>query len=726
MGREAVNENSFQESPEFRPPEVGDQYNNSDECPIHSLQKNVDSDNGKPPVKNHGCDIETIGVINPSADGNVHDDPILVVAPEWQRRGWLLEVSQSAEDNPESVNSFNSDNESDGGSWTFEDGPDANLKIHELQIQNMTSICEAMEARARKAEKEISDNDKAFKEQLNDSYFKHAESMQAQQDQFDTERAEALNIRKELLRENDHLKVQYRRACAQIKDQNDEINELDARVSGYIEVLKQVKAPDGSVYTHKQRQGTIDDLKRDANAQKEFYKNQIKTLENQVARRTARLNKGTEESRNLQQKLQTLSTELSDEQQKFRDIEAKLELERKSRLDIEETNKKNFETWGRDTQIALVNRDERIRQMENIIGNLQAHLVTAQQSYAAAMDTATNFHRAHEKIIQENRELVIQHRHALELFVNDHKSVCDSNSQNEAVLREEIATLQKRLDLMGDNDSLEQSQCKATVDAMKQEILGLREELLAAKHTLEKRDRKYIALPLGNPLKKQVGGSWAPEALDALAETQANAIGMRLDKGKGIADDIIEKRSGEAVKDPAELPGSEFSKLQATFRKGMAEAEMGQDPKTKPTSKSEQSVQPTQPSKPTPSPKAIHPSQSTQPPKPKSTPLVVHSYKPIQPSQQPKPASVPTPSHGQPLKVPTASKIPTPAKTQPRNQVKETLPVEAPPAYSRSFTIPHDAPCWMKAHHAPAIASGVVAVASEEVERGWSNPAIHL
>ncbi|ELR07322.1 hypothetical protein VC83_06175 [Pseudogymnoascus destructans] len=315
MGYKVADENCFQESPQFSRPEVGDQCNNPDEGINDRLQQNVDSDNGKHLVNNTGCDTKTTDVINPSADGNVHDDPVLVVTPELQKRSWLLEVSQSAEDNPESVNSVNSDNASDGGSWTFEDGPDANLNIHELQIQNMMRISEALEARARKAEKEISDNDKVFKEQLNDAYFKHAESMQAQQDQFDTELAEALKIRKEVFRENGDLKVQYRGACAQIKDQTEKINDLDARVSGYIAVLKQVKAPDGSVYTHKQRQGTIDDLKRDANAQREFYMNQIKTLENQVARKMARLNKGAEESRNLQHKLQTLSTELSDEQQ---------------------------------------------------------------------------------------------------------------------------------------------------------------------------------------------------------------------------------------------------------------------------------------------------------------------------------------------------------------------------------------------------------------------------
>lgn len=211
----------FQESPKLSRPEVRDQFNNPVEVINDSLQQNVDSDNGKPPVKSPGCDMEIAGAINPSVDGNVHDDLVLMVMPEWQRRSWLLEVSQSAEDNPESVNSVNSDNESDGGSWTFEDGTDANLKIHDLQIQNMTRISEALEARAIKAEKEQSDNDNAFKEQLNNAYFRHAKSMQAQQEQWDAERAEALQIRKELFRENGQLQMQYYGACKQIKDQTE-------------------------------------------------------------------------------------------------------------------------------------------------------------------------------------------------------------------------------------------------------------------------------------------------------------------------------------------------------------------------------------------------------------------------------------------------------------------------------------------------------------------------
>ncbi|OBT48504.1 hypothetical protein VE00_01338 [Pseudogymnoascus sp. WSF 3629] len=718
MGCGAVNENCFQESPKFSLPEVRGQCNNPDGSINGSLQQNVDSDNGNPPVKNPGCDIETTGAINPSADGSVHDEPVLMVTPEWQRRSWQLEVSQSAEDNPESVNS---DNESDGGSWTFEDGPDANLKIHELQIQNMTRISEALEERARKAEKEQSDNDKAFKEQLNDTYFKHAKSMQAQQDQWDAERAEALQIRKELIRENGQLQMQYHGACKQIKDQTEKINDLDTRISGYIEVLKLVKAPDGSIYTHKERQNTVDDLKRDANAQKEFYKNQIKTLENQVARKVARLNKGTEESRNLQHKLQALSTELSDEQQKFRDAEAKLELERKSHVDMEETSKKDFEARAREAQVAIARRDEQIRHMDDIIRNYQVHLATAQRSYAAAMDTAANFHRAHEKSSQENRELVRQHRRDMEAFVNDHNLVCDNHSKTEAVLKEEIVMLKTKILSMANSNSYDRSPLSnASVNSMRQEILSLRADLAAAKDMSVKRD-KHIALPPGNTPKEQIGGSWAPEALDALAEAQANAMGMRLDKGKRIADDIVEKRSREAAKGLAERPGSEFSKLQATFRKGMAEVEMDQGTKTEPTSKTAESEQPSQPSKPTPT--AVHSDQYTQPSKPKPTPVIVHSDKSNQPSQQPKPASAPMSSVGQPPKVPTTSKIPIPAKAQPENQVKGTPPVEAPPAYSRSFSIPPDASYWMRSHYAPpVIVSSGVPVSSADVERSRPVP----
>lgn len=161
-----------------------------------SLRQHVDSELGTP-------------FINPGADENVYGEPVLVVTPEWQRRSWLLEVSQTAEDNPESVISVNSDNESDGGSWTFEDGPDANLKSYELQIQNMTTVSEALKARARKAEMKLSDNDDAFKKQLRGVCFEHAESLQAQQDQWDIERAETLNIKQD----HDRLTVQYRTAC---------------------------------------------------------------------------------------------------------------------------------------------------------------------------------------------------------------------------------------------------------------------------------------------------------------------------------------------------------------------------------------------------------------------------------------------------------------------------------------------------------------------------------
>ncbi|OAF58900.1 hypothetical protein VC83_06176 [Pseudogymnoascus destructans] len=338
------------------------------------------------------------------------------------------------------------------------------------------------------------------------------------------------------------------------------------------------------------------------------------------------------------------------------------------------------------------------------------------------MDTATNFHRAHEKSSQENRGLIIQHRLDMELLVNDHKAVCDSHSQNEAVLREELATLQKKLSFMEGSCSYDLRQWKASANAMKEEIMGVRADLIMAQDASLRRDKKYIALLPGYPPKKQAGGSGTSEALDAPTEVQAKAMGMRLDKGKRIAEDIAEKRSREAAKDLAELPGSEFSKLQATFRKGMAEAEMDQGTKTKPTSKSVQSDHPTQSLKPTPTSKAVHSDQSTQPSMPKSTPVVVHSDKPTQPQQQPKSASAPIPSDGQPPKVPTTSKIPTPAKKQPEDQAKETPLVEAAPANSERFTIPRDASYWMKSHYAPVTLSGGVPLTSAEVERGCSIP----
>lgn len=356
-----------------------------------------------------------------------------------------------------------------------------------------------------------------------------------------------------------------------------------------------------------------------------------------MARKVARLNKGAEESRNLQHKLQALSTELSDEQQKFRDAEAKLELERKSHVDMEETSKKDFEARAREAQVAIGHRDEQIRHMDDIIRNFQVHLATAQRYYAAAMDTATNFHRAHEKSSEENRQLVRQNRRDMEALINDHNLVCDNHSETEAVLKEEIVMLKTKILSMASSNSYDRSPpWNSSANGMRQNFLSLRADLATAKALSVKRD-KYIALPPGNPPKERIGGCWAPEALDALAEAQANAMGMRLDKGKGIADDIVEKRSREEAKGLAGRPGSEFSKLQATFRKGMAEVEMDQGTKTKPTSKTVESEQPSQPSKPT--PKAVHSDQSTQPSKRKPTPVVVHSDKSAQSSQQPKPAS---------------------------------------------------------------------------------------
>lgn len=717
MSCEAGNESCAQESPGFGHSEVGDQCNN---LVNNSQQQIVGGDIGRPLGKGLGCDVETTGVINPGPDKNVYEDPVLVVTPEWQRRSWLLEVSQSAEDNPESVMSVNSENESDGGSWTFEDGPEGNLKAYELQIRNMTSISEALKAKARKAEKELSDNDKAFKKQLDDANYTHAESMQAQQDQWDIERAEAQKSRKGLLRDYDHLTVRYRAACVQIKDQIEKINDLDAKLSECVGVLNQAKAPDGSIHTHKQRQKIVEDLRRDAEALEEFYKNRIKTLQHQVARKVARLDKSANESRDLQHKLQTLGTELSNEQQKYRDVEARLKLERKSHVDTEETSKRNFESRVREAQTTVEHRDEQIQQMDNIIRSLQAHLMAAQQSYAAAMGTAENLHRAHEKLSEENRELVAQHHYDMEHIVIDHQSVCDSYSKTEAVLREEIATLKERLGLMGDSCSCDWSQWKATANAMQQEILDLRADLLMAKDT-SMRDEKNIDAQLPGKTPKKEVGNWKSEALDALAEAVARVDDRRLDKGKGIADDIAEKRSREAAKSLAGLPGSEFSKLQAMFRKGMAEAEIDQGVKSKPTPVAVHSNQPTQPSEPKPTPVAAHSDKPAQPLKPRPTPVAAHSDKPTQPSK-PRPASAPAHSAGQPPKPSTISKIPTPAKAQPEDQLKETPPVAAQPASSRSFSIHCETSYWTKPQSEHVKVTDEVAVSSADIERSRPIP----
>ena len=371
---------------------------------------------------------------------------------------------------------------------------------------------------------------------------------------------------------------------------------------------------------------------------------------------------------------------------------------------------RNFEARVREAQTTVEHRDEQIQQMDNIIRSLQAHLMAAQQSYAAAMGTAENLHRSHEKLSEENHELVKQHRYDMEHIVIDHQTVCDSHSKTEAVLREEIVTLKKRLSLMGDSCSYDWSQWKATANAMQQEIIDLRADLLMAKDT-SMGDKKNIDAQLPGKTPKREVGNWKSEALDALAEAVARVDERRLDKGKEIADDIAENRSREAAKNLAELPGSELSKLQAMFRKGMAEAEIDQVMKTKPTPKALHSDQSTQPSKPKPALVAEHSNQPTQPSKPKPT-------RPL----KPRPASAPAHSDVQPPKPSTISKIPTPAKAQPEDQLKETPPIAAQPASSRSFSIHCETSYWTKPQTEPTKVTHEVPVSSADIERSCPIP----
>ncbi|KFY20054.1 hypothetical protein V491_04024 [Pseudogymnoascus sp. VKM F-3775] len=113
------NENCSEVVRKFDHSGVGNQCSNLGEEQNRSLQQIVHNDTGDPPRKKFGIDVETTGVINPGGDKNVYEEPILVVTPEWQRQRWLLEVSQSAEDNPESVMSVNSEIKSDGGGLDF-------------------------------------------------------------------------------------------------------------------------------------------------------------------------------------------------------------------------------------------------------------------------------------------------------------------------------------------------------------------------------------------------------------------------------------------------------------------------------------------------------------------------------------------------------------------------------------------------------------------------------
>ncbi|KFY43396.1 hypothetical protein V495_03963 [Pseudogymnoascus sp. VKM F-4514 (FW-929)] len=712
MSCDAGNENCPQEQGEFGHSEIDNQCNNSGEDLNDSLQQNVDSGIDKPRTSG----TETGGVANPGADENVHDEPVLVVTPEWQRRSWLLEVSQSAEDNPESVMSINSDNESDGGSWTLEDGPDGQLKSYELQIRNMTSINEALKARARKAEKELSDNEKAFKQQLFDANMDHAESLQAHQDQWDMERAATLKSRQELLRDRNHLAARYHTACVEIKDQTKKINDLDAQLSEYAEVFNQAKAPDGSICTHKQRQETVEGLNRDAEALKEFYRNQIKTLENRVAKKTARLEQGAKEFQDLQQKIQTLGTELSNEQQKCRDVELKLELETKSRMEMDETSK-NFEARFREAQTAIEHRDKKIQQIDDTCKSLKAHLDGARQSYAAAMGTARDLDQAHEKLSDKNRKLVKQHRHAIERIVKEHHTVCDSFADKEDALVVEIVILKETMLSMINSCSCDGIQQRAAANIMQEDILDPH-----ASKTALICDKKVTdsQLPGATPRKKV--GNWASEALTAIEGAQTEVNKNRLYKGKGIADDIAENRSREAAKTFAAPPGSEFSEMQATFRKGMTEAEMHQGVKIKPTPKAVHlDQQPAQPSRPklTINTACLDKPQS---PKPKLAPNTARSNG----QQPPKPKLAPDVvfSDGRPPK-PSASSpalAPAPAKARPGNRSKENPPASASCQSTRSFSLRCDTFCGPQKQSAPANITDKVLVSKPGVERSHPIP----
>ncbi|KFZ00035.1 hypothetical protein V498_00339 [Pseudogymnoascus sp. VKM F-4517 (FW-2822)] len=751
MNYEAGNGDSDQELQDLGHSKVGDQCNN---LVGNSLSKNVDSDIGSPFGKSHGCDAGTSGVINPDADENVHDQLVFIDTEGWQKRKWEDGGFQFAQDSTESVVSFNSEIESDVGSWTIDDGSDANLKLHELQIRDMASANEASKARTRKVQKELSDNEKAFKKQLDDVNLKHAETVQAQKEVLDTERAAALKARQGFIHDYDYLTAKYNTACAQVEYQTQKRNALEAKLSEYTKVLNQVKAPDGSIYTHKQRQDVIEGLKRDtkyntACAQveyqtqkrnaleaklseytkvlnqvkapegsiythkqrqdvieglkrdtaelKEFYKNQVKTLEHQVVKKSARLDERAEESRNLQFKIQALDTELLNEKQNFKKVAAMLELERKSHMDTEEISLRDFQARVRDVLGTVEYRDRQIQQMDNIIRSLQAHLIAAQQSYAASVGSMENFRRAHEKSSEENCELVKQHRHDMEVMAVSHQAACDVYSSNEAVLRDELATLTKRLGLMGDNCSC--GKWKSIATAMKQEITDLRADPRTSSDTLTsntltcgKKDLD-AQLPSKTPkeeVKTRKSGS------EILGEAVASVDKKRLDKGKGIADDIAEKRSREAAKKPSELPDSELSKLQDTFRKGMAKAQINQGKKKKATPQAMHSGHPTQPFWPKTTPVSRLLGKPTQPSEPKPTPMVGNSYKPIQP---PNPGLASAPTHpDQPTQPSNPKSASAPARSDEHTQPSKPKPASAPSHPEQPTQPSKEKPALVTAH----------------------------
>lgn len=432
-----------------------------------------------------------------------------------------------------------------------------------------------------------------------------------------------------------------------------------------------------------------------------------------MARKVARLNEAAEECFDLKDKLQTLSTELANEQQKFQEVQAKLETERKSHADTEETSMRNSQVRIHEAQATIGHRDNQIRHMDSIIRSLQAYVLAAQQSYGAAMGTAQNLHRAHEKPSEEYRELVEQHRQDIERIAKDRKSVCDSHSKNEAVLQEEIASLRERLRLMGDSCTYDWSQWKATVSAMQQEILDLR----AANYTLM-RDKNDVNVELLGRTREEEIGNRKIEALDALATARAKAYMKSLDKGKGVADDIAENRSREAAKNLEVLPGSEFSKLQATSKEKMNEAEIDQGKKTKPTLKAVHSDQITQPSNPRPTPVCVQSEQLSQPSKPKPIPKANQHVD----FSKSKPASAPMHSDMQPPKLPATPRIANPAKAQSENQLKVTPAITPQPTFSRSFSIHCEPPYWMKPRGVPANTFEEIQMSSADIERSRPIP----
>lgn len=434
-------------------------------------------------------------------DGNLdkmpaeEEIPILVVTPETKKNSWLQEVSQAADDSAESVMSADSKYDSDGGSWTLEDGPEAQQRSDALQIEDMRRTIDLLNIRLTNAALESSSADEWHRGEVMGINRQHIENVEYQRKQWGIEHSSLLASKKKLADDHVHLQEQYDQAALQLQRQAQEIQDLDKERAVRSRTLSLMEGPGGRTVTYEERELELERLRGDAAVQRTALKRQIKNLETQMESEKRRYDKvieqvhelrhhqnslasnlANERSNSLRQKEQLISAQayaadnfnaFSAEQENVRELVTKLSSEKESHEETKKTCQKTVDDMAKSVKSSVEYQSKLLRE---------------------------SFQEAHKRASDDNRARCSQLEEKNTRLIEEHRMICDRYVAKEKALADEIMMLAKKFNSRELVHSSQRREWQLRTDETKIESSKLLDANMALEQELKKERENVVDL----------------------------------------------------------------------------------------------------------------------------------------------------------------------------------------------------------------------------------------